>query len=245
MIQFTLCFNIGKNLLLENFPRWSLKNEEFVLYCIEWRSLYNRFNQEKLLTHMKTSILALLCAALCLFAACEKINPSTTETHLQSPKVATMGTLRASLTSGNWSDYQTKWVQLSPAQKYEVWMEKLAETKELPQWSSAQKAKIVDIAGSISPATFQKVFTDAEELALYESALSIFSEEQIARIFMDVYPFDHEIDLGPIKVGCTCRWSIWCGVMNTCDYGGCDERDGCGFVGNAVCKGLCSTPNGM
>jgi hypothetical protein len=59
---------------------------------------------------------------------------------------------------------------------------------------------------------------------------------------MDVYPFDHVVDLGPIQVGCTCRWSLWCGVMNICEYGNCDLRTGCGVFNNADCKGLCDTP---
>lgn len=194
---------------------------------------------------MKTTVYALLCATFILFASCEKIKPSTEETSSQVPKVATMGTVRAYLTSGNWIDYQMKWAQLSPEQKYEVWIEKLAETKELPQWSSAQKSKILQLSSALSPTTFQKLFTDAEELAWHESALNIFSEGEIARIFMDVYTFDHELDLGPIRKSCTCRWSIWCGAMNTCDYGGCDEVGGCGWFNNVNCKGLCSTPNGM
>ena len=194
---------------------------------------------------MKTTVSALLCAVFCLLASCEKLKPISEETSVQVPQVATMGTVRASLTSGNWLDYQTKWVQLSPEQKYEVWMEKLAETKELPQWSAAQRSYLGAKANSLSPSFFASISSDDEDLADYNEVIDKFSDTEVARIFMDVYPFDHVVDLGPIRKACVCRWSIWCGVMSTCDYGGCDEVSGCGMWGRSMCKGMCDTPNGM
>jgi hypothetical protein len=214
----------------------------WILFIFERHSLH-RFNS--ILTRMKTPATWLLFATIFLLFACEKPMGDSDANLLSHPRVAMMSSLRSDLTTGNWSDYQTKWVQLNPSQKYQVWMEKLTETEALSRWNTAQRAKINAKKASLSESFFAQVHTDEQELAEYAEVLTVFSDTEIARIFMDVFPFDQVIDLGPIQRSCVCRWSIWCGVMSLCEYGGCTEVGGCGMWGMYLCKGLCDTPNGM
>jgi hypothetical protein len=113
---------------------------------------------------LKSLVWSLIAGFLLASSACEKVMPPAEGEVVKSPHIAAMSSLRASLTAVDWGGYQTKWVQFSPAQKYEVWVEKLAETRDLPQWNAAQRAKIASLADGLSPATFDRSFSDGEEL---------------------------------------------------------------------------------
>jgi hypothetical protein len=175
---------------------------------------------------------------------CERIVlPSTEDTQ---PRIALMSSSRAALTSSTWLHYLEVWQGLSNDQKYAVWLEKLDETAELPHWNTAQRAKILEKKAELSPATFKTIMTDEDEIAMHEDLIPYFAPDQIERIFGHVYQYNHDITHGPINTKCTCLWSIYCGVMNTCDYGGCDISPvGCGFWGTSQCKGLCDNSGGL
>lgn len=176
-------------------------------------------------------------------SACAPETP--TDEALERPRIAQMSSLRGELIQGEIEDYLEMWQTLTPEQRYQVWHEKLTEVTTRPGWNAAQLAKLEFYLGAINPSWWKEPFTDEAEAALYADATSVFSPRETARIFMDVYPYDNPPNLRE-RARCVCRWSIYCGVMTTCDYGGCDVTfDGCGMLGTSSCKGLCDTPTGM
>jgi hypothetical protein len=192
----------------------------------------------KKIAHLTLVLLALS------FAACQQV--ATHEISETPPRVALMSSSRAALTSSTWTHYLEEWQGLSHDQKYTVWLEKLEETAALPQWTATQRNKILEKRAGLSPSIFEVISTDEDEIAMLEELLPYFEPDQIERIFGHVYPYGHDIVHGPINTNCTCRWSIYCGMMNTCDYGDCDITiSGCGFWGTSSCKGLCDNSGGI
>lgn len=192
------------------------------------------------------TVIAILLAIAC--GCNESVQPLGQSA--RPPHVAAMSSVRAALTASTWIHYLEVWNTLTKDQKYAVWIEKMDETIELPGWSQAQRNKLLEKKAKLSPAIYDAPMSEDEEFAMMEDLLQVFEPEQIERIFGHVYPYGHDIVHGPI-VGpadpdCTCLWSIYCGVLSTCDRTGCTiTQYGCGFWGSSQCKGRCDTPNGQ
>jgi hypothetical protein len=193
---------------------------------------------------MKKSALYALIPLVLFLVGCQQV--STDEISEAPPRIALLSSSRAALTSSTWTHYLEVWQDLSYDQKYAVWLEKLEETAALPQWTETQRNKILEKREGLSPSIFEVTATDEDEIAMLEELLPYFEPDQIERIFGHVYPYGHDITHGPIAINCTCKWSIYCGMMNTCDYGNCDITiAGCGFYGTSSCKGLCDNAGGI
>lgn len=176
--------------------------------------------------------------------SCQK---ESIQPELAAPMVsAQMSPLRTEIISLDWDGYLVKWNQITPSERYGIWIEKLNEAYGMPKWNANQRDKIKAYKDLLSPGFFDGLHTDAQDSLMYLDACTVFSPREVARLFMDVYPFETVIEMRP-SVDCKCRWSIWCGLQSDCRYGGCDiTPGGCGMWGTAECKGLCDfSPNGM
>ena len=140
--------------------------------------------------------LCLLLLGTLLFSACQKEIPAELSSENSAP-APRMSPLRAELIAGDWDNYLQKWNTLSSEAQYSVWVEKLTEVHEMPQWSSPQREKIAHFRALLSPAVFEQPLTDRQDSLLFLEMTEVFNPYEVSRIFMDVYPFE----VRPMEIG--------------------------------------------
>ena len=132
-------------------------------------------------------------------------------------------------------------------EKVSVWQEKLVETMAMEQWNNPQLEFIELTRQALSAELFLKNHSLESEVEMMTSTLEYFSESEMAKIFMSIYPYGEtgpgEVLSGPIR-GCSCRWSSFCGWDWECIDNGCTHTvEGCGFLWMYSCLGACGESN--
>ena len=152
---------------------------------------------------------------------------------------------RAELTTGKTHrEYRTAYAELSPSQKHELWLDKLQHSKSFFN-DPAQLAFIGLAMNMLSTELFETGIPDEEADEFVKSALKLFNMDQVAQLFFVLHDFDQFPGLlGPIHGGsgiqdCECRYSLYCGVFNTCEKKVCGENWNCGVFGGSRCTGIC------
>jgi hypothetical protein len=205
------------------------------------------------------SLILLAMIALSVFACEENVkNPTVKVPNIQTTSVQNQSTetegvesrsnaseLRDQLTALDHSSYMSAFQQLTSIQKYELWLDKFDAVLE-HDWNDEQLYAIQSWNAALSPELFEVGFTDDEDQAYREDLLNYFTEEQVQRIFCNLYDLDDDIQFAAVPNGdsdCKCKYNLGCGFTGYCDYDlECDDVYGCGILGGAMCKGLCDDP---
>lgn len=169
-----------------------------------------------------------------------------------SPEIATAKTsVRQVMLKVDYASAIGLFDKLSVEEKVAVWQEKLLETVVMDHWNAEQSAFLQDQYEKLSAERYAEPWSEQEDLAQIAEAEELFSQEEVKDVFLTIWPVGktppNEPSAKPntnakrlIGKSCSCRYSVWCGLDETCDDVPCDSTSsGCGWLWLISCIGEC------
>ena len=145
----------------------------------------------------------------------------------------------------NKENQKTMYRALNHFEKNHIWQQKFDNYRSNMELTQEQDEFIKFVTNQLSPQLFEKGSAAALQLnekEIREKAINLFGVNEAAFIFADLALVSNDDPSSLMAVGCKCSTrSDWCATYMNCRLlEPCEPQDGCGFLWQSRCNGMCS-----